>query len=133
MIDLTIVQPSGEILHEDFEYIVAPGLDGEFGVMEGHTPFITKLKPGVLRLYKKQDGKPKVYAIHDGFSFVDSGKMKIACDCLENSCDIDKERASGAMARAKERLDDGSKDIDVRRAEFALHRAIARLDALNRG
>ena len=104
-----------------------------FGALGGHTPFITKLKPGVLRLYKKQEGKPEVFAIHDGFSFIDSGKMKIACDCLESCSDIDKERATNAMERAKGRLDGDSKEIDIRRAEFALHRAIARLDALNRG
>ncbi len=133
MIELTIVQPCGEYLHEEFEYIVAPGAEGDFGVLAEHTPFITKLRPGVLRLYKKQNQDPRVFAIHDGFVFIDSGKMKIACDGLESSVDIDKDRATRAKNRAQKHLDSNSLELDVRRAEYALRRAIARLDAVQRG
>ncbi len=133
MIDLTIVQPCGEYLHEEFEYVVAPGIEGDFGVLAQHTPFITKLRPGVLKLYKKQNEAPRFFAIHDGFAFVDSGKMRIACDSLECSVDIDKDRATRAKNRAQKHLDGGNDSLDVRRAEFALRRAIARLDAVEKG
>ncbi len=133
MIDLTIVQPCGEYLHEEFEYIVAPGVEGDFGVLSQHTPFITKLRPGMLRLYKKQTEKPRVFAIHDGFVFIDSEKMRIACDILECSVDIDKDRATRAKNRAQKHFDSNSVELDVRRAEYALRRAIARLDAVQKG
>jgi len=133
MIELTIVQPCGEYLHEEFEYVVAPGAEGDFGVLSEHTPFITKLRPGMLKLYKKENETPKVFAIHDGFVFIDSGKMKVACDNLECSVDIDKDRATRARNRAQKHLDGSSVDLDVRRAEYALKRAIARLDAIQKG
>ncbi len=133
MIDLTIVQPCGEYLHQQFEYVVAPGAEGDFGVLAEHTPFITKLRPGMLKLYQKQTQPPKVFAIHDGFVFIDSGKMKIACDKLECSVDIDKDRATRARNRAQKHLDGNAPELDVRRAEFALKRAIARLDAVQKG
>jgi len=128
VIALQIIVPDKVFIDDEFEYIVVPGEEGVFGVLSDHTPFISKIKPGILKLYKKEEGKPENYAIHDGFAYIDSNSMKIVCDVIEHGKKIDKDRAKKAKNRAKTHL--GKQGIDVARARFALQRALARLESI---
>jgi F-type H+-transporting ATPase subunit epsilon len=104
---------------------MAPGSLGEFGVLSGHTPFMTSLKIGAVR-YVDKAGKERFVFVSGGFAEALPNKVTILADSAERRKDIDIERAKAALARAEERLAKEG-DIDFARARAALARAILRI------
>ncbi|RMG05129.1 MAG: F0F1 ATP synthase subunit epsilon [Nitrospirae bacterium] len=121
---LEIVTPYGAVLKEEVDEVVAPGSEGEFGVLPGHVPFVTTLKIGML-LYKKGGSTGYVF-VNSGYSEVTSDKVLILADSAEKAEDIDVERAKEAMRRAEELLKK-KEEIDFARAQAALQRAVTRI------
>ncbi|MDN5353623.1 MAG: F-type H+-transporting ATPase subunit epsilon [Candidatus Cloacimonadota bacterium] len=126
-VHLDIFQPQQVKLQDDFDHVIVPGIEGDFGISIGHTPFITMLRPGVISAYKGD--KVDNYAIHDGFVTVEDDKVVITCQTIEAAAEIDAQRAKKAKQRAEKRLQapPDSSDIDFRRAELALKRSLVRL------
>lgn len=128
MIRLKVILPAGVKIDQDCDCVTIPGVDGDFAVLEGHTPFITKIRPGVLTIDVNK--KSTACAIHDGFVTVEADLVTVVTERLEKADEIDEKRAEEALKRAKERLaQDNNPDIDFRRAEAALQRAVTRLRA----
>jgi len=125
---LEVVTPSKAVVSEEAQIVVAPGSEGEFGVLRGHTTFLTSLKLGTLR-YKDSSGKERVLFISGGFAEVLPNKVTVLAESAERRKDIDAERARRARERAEKRLAAGG-DIDFLRAEAALRRAIHRLSII---
>ncbi len=124
---LEIVTPEKIIVSQEVDSVVAPGTDGEFGVLPGHIHFLTGIVPGELR-YNTGAGK-EFMAVTTGFAEVSNDKVSILVDAAEKVSEIDAERARQAMERARERLgkDRRTEEIDTLRAEAALTRAIMRV------
>jgi len=124
---LEIVTPEKIVVSQEVDSVVAPGTDGEFGVLPGHLHFLTGIVPGELR-YNTGAGKESM-AVTTGFAEVSNDKVSILVDAAEKTSEIDAERARQAMERARERLgkDRKSEGIDTLRAEEALIRAIVRM------
>ena len=123
---LEVVTPQKSVVSEEVEIVVAPGSEGEFGALKGHTTFLTSLKLGTLR-YKGADGKEKFVFINGGFAEVLPHKVTILAESAERRKDIDIERAMKAKERAEKRLAAKTPDTDLIRAEAALRRALHRL------
>jgi len=124
---LEIVTPEKIVVSQEVDSVVAPGTEGEFGVLPGHIHFLTGIVPGELR-YNTGAGKESM-AVTTGFAEVSNDKVSILVDAAEKTSEIDVERARQAMERARERLgkDRTTEDIDHLRAEAALRRAIVRI------
>jgi len=124
---LEIVTPAKIAVSQDVDMVVAPGSLGEFGVLEGHVPFLSGIVPGELRY--TLDDKTEYLAVASGFAEVSDDNVSILVDAAEKAQDIDLERAKQAKERAEERLarDRSAEDIDFIRAEAALKRALIRL------
>lgn len=129
-LSLEVVTPGKIVLsEEDVEMIIPPGELGDFGVLKGHTPFLTSLRTGALRFITK-DNKEKTIFIKGGFAEALPNKVTILADAAEFQEDIDVERAEDAKKRALERLNNGSsleEDVDYQRARSALTRAEVRI------
>ena len=123
---LEVVTPQKAVVSEEVEMVVAPGTEGEFGVLKGHTTFLTSLKTGALR-YKDTSGKERVLFINGGFSEVLPDKVTVLAESAERRKDIDLSRAQEAKDRAEKRLADKAADMDFTRAQAALQRAIFRI------
>ena len=124
-ITLEVIQPTKTKISGKYDHIIIPGIDGDFGVDWDHTPFITKIRPGILRIYFGK--KIEEYAIHDRFVSVENNKVKIVCEIIEDIDEIDLKRATSSKDRAEKRLKSTSDDIDFRRAEIALKKALVRI------
>jgi len=124
---LEIVTPEKIVVSQEVDAVVAPGTDGEFGVLPGHIHFLTGIVPGELR-YNTDAGKESM-AVTTGFAEVSNDKVSILVDAAEKASEIDVERAHQAMERARERLgkDRKTEDVDFLRAEAALRRAVMRV------
>jgi F-type H+-transporting ATPase subunit epsilon len=107
---------------------VAPGSLGEFGVLIGHTPFLTTLKTGVMH-YTDASGAQRYVFVSGGFAEALPDKLTVLAESAERQKDIDVDRAKAAMERAQERLAQQGKaeDIDFSRAKAALERALHRI------
>lgn len=121
---LIIVTPYGQVLSEDVEEVIAPGSEGEFGILPGHMPFFTTLKIGILT-YKKE-GQTNYVFINSGYAEVTYDKVIITADSAERAEDIDLERAIRAKERAEDRLKK-MEEVDVARATAAIERATMRI------
>lgn len=129
---LEVVTPARVVLEKDVDMVVAPGSEGEFGVLPGHVSFLSGIVPGELRY--TAGSEKEVLAVTAGFAEVFKNKVSILVDAAERAGEIDAERARKAMERAKERLsrERSDKDIDFSRAEAALRRAVARLKVVQK-
>lgn len=129
---LEVVTPERALLSLEVDSVVAPGALGDFGIMEGHIPFLSGIAPGELRY--TSNGHTEYLAVSTGFAEVFNDKVSVLVDAAEKSGDIDVERARLAMERARERLakDRGTEDIDFARAEIALKRAVMRIKVVEK-
>ncbi len=125
-IKLEVVTPEAEVVHDETQMVIAPGSEGEFGVLIGHTPFLTTLKVGTVR-YQDTGGEERCVFISGGFAEALPDKVTILAESAERRCNIDADRATAAMERAKNRLDGKDDQIDYARSKAALERAMHRL------
>lgn len=124
---LEVVTPEKVVVSEKAQIVMAPGNLGEFGVLSGHTPFLSTLNIGRLH-YKDESGNEQSVFISGGFAEALPDKVTVLAESAEREREIDVERAKEAMERARKRLaEKGKQDIDVFRAEIALKRALHRL------
>ncbi len=131
---LTVVSPEREVLREDdVEMVVAPGIDGELGVLPRHAPLVTQLQAGTLRY--RSGGDERLLTILGGFLQVMRDTVTVLADGSERSEEIDIERAERARAEAMRELEaarTGGDDASVIRARLALLRALARIRTAQR-
>ena len=127
-IKLEVVTPEKYVVDEEVQIAVAPGNLGEFGVLIGHTPFLTTLKTGVMH-YTDASGAQRYVFVSGGFAEALPDKVTVLAESAERRKDIDVNRAKAAMERAQERLAQQGKaeDIDFNRAKAALERALQRI------
>ncbi len=126
-LQLEVVTPEKVMVSQEVDIVVAPGSLGEFGVLEGHVPFLSGIVPGELRY--SSGSQTEHFVVTTGFAEVSENRVSILVDAAEKAAEIDVERARKAMERAKERLarERSAEDIDFARAEAALKRAIIRM------
>ena len=125
---LEIVTPEKILFKDEVEFMVAPAVDGEIGVMRNHAPLVAALKIGVLR-YKDSKGSEKRVAVSGGFMEIIDNTGRILAETAELGEHIDVLRAKAAKERAERRLAQRDETINAIRAEQALKRAIARIRA----
>ena len=124
---LDIVTAERVVFSEDVDSVVAPGVEGQLGILPSHTPLMTMLQPGELRA-RKVDGEEFILVITGGFLEVRPDRVIVLADAAERAEEIDVARAEEAKRRAQELLSQRGPDLDVARAEAALHRALTRLE-----
>ena len=124
---LSVVSPEGNVLKEDVEFVVLPGISGELGILPNHAPLISALDIGVVRYTVNDDIKR--LALAGGFVEVADNSVTVLADTAELGTDVDLQRALKAKERAEKRLSASSVEIDLKRAELALRKATARINA----
>lgn len=125
---LEIVTPEQILFKDEVQFLVAPAVEGELGVLRNHAPLISSLKVGVLR-YKDERGVQKRMAISGGFVEVIDNVARILAETAERGEEIDVLRARSSKERAEKRLSQRDDNINFTRAQMSLQRAIARLKA----
>jgi F-type H+-transporting ATPase subunit epsilon len=123
---LSIVTPERRVLETEVDEVVAPGAEGEFGVLPEHEAFLAPLKPGVVR-YQGGEGSGRV-AVSTGFAEVSGDRVSLLVQTAESSDEVDRPRAEHALSSAEEALRYTTPDTPT--GEIAtLREAIARAEA----
>jgi|SRR5271165_1545468 len=126
-IQLIVVTPERQLLHETVVEVSVPGLDGELGVLPGHAPLITELGIGELT-YRATSGKQCLpLAILAGFAEVLPDRVTVLAETAEHATEIDLGRAERALERAQQRLASSDANLDWDRATRALRRSLIRI------
>jgi F-type H+-transporting ATPase subunit epsilon len=123
---LDVVTLKRIVFSEPIESVIAPGTVGYFGILAGHTPFVSSLQVGVTKITKLGGEKLNLFT-SGGFLMTDGKKVILLAEAAERPEEIDAARAQRAKERAEKRLAERSSDIDIDRARVALLRAITRL------
>jgi F-type H+-transporting ATPase subunit epsilon len=124
---LEVVTPMKAIVSEETDMVISPGELGEFGVLIGHTPFLTTLKIGTLR-YKDANGKERAIFVNGGFAEALPDKVTVLAESAERRKNIDIDRAKAAQKRAMDRLESRAENTNFIRAKASLQRAISRIN-----
>ncbi len=103
---LDIVTPEKSILSRKVTEVVAPGSEGEFGVLYGHTPFLTTLKPG--RILAKTEDRDILIAVSGGFAEVTANKIIVLAESAQLAEDINLQEVRAEL----EMLEDKFKGMD---------------------
>lgn len=132
---LQIVTPERVLMDGPVTSVIAPGIEGQFGVLAGHAPFVTELGIGELR-YRDSAGAEQILAVHGGFFQVAGDHATVLADAAERPEEIDLERARRAQEQAREaqrRIAERYSETEAARVRSSLERAINRLRVGGRG
>ena len=127
-IKIEVVTPEKQVVNDLAQIVMAPGSMGEFGVLSGHTPFMTSLNTGAIH-FRDESGKDQFVFVSGGFAEALPDKVTVLAESAEKMADIDISRAKEAVARAEKRLAEGraKEQVDIARAKAALDRAVVRI------
>jgi len=128
LLQLEIVTPTKTLDQGEVDYIRCPSTDGLFGLMAGHADSIFTVSLGEIKV--KKNNKEYFFATSGGFADIMDGKVQLLLETIEESFQIDSNRAKDAYDRAKSRLFDHKGDEE--RSKLALFRAKNRLKVSKR-
>ena len=126
---LHIVSPDQSISQEVDE-VTLPGVEGDFGVLPGHTPFFTSLRTGTM--WYRQGGEKHFLLVSVGFVEVLPDSVSVLSQVAERAEDLDQERAEAGMKRAEEVMSAVPHDIDFERVRLEMLRTLQQLHAESR-
>ena len=127
---LEIVTAERAVFSDEVDLILAPGVEGQLGILPHHAPLMSALVPGELVVRKS--GNEYSLAIGGGFMEVRSDRVIVLADAAERAEEIDMLRAEQAKRRAQEKLAHSVSAEEAFEAEAALRRALARLEVGDR-
>ena len=126
---LEIVTPTEINEVENVSYVRCPGTDGSFGIMKGHREAVITLGIGEIKI--TETGKDSYYATSGGFAEISKEKVQFLLETVEESKDIDLDRAKSSIERSKDRLSK-KLETDISRARLSLIKALNRLKVSSR-
>jgi F-type H+-transporting ATPase subunit epsilon len=113
------------------EFVVLPGEAGELGILPGHMPLMTRIKPGAVRV-KLADDKEELIFVAGGLLEVQPGLVTVLADTAIRGADLDQAKAMEAKKMAEEAMVNRGSEMDYARAQVELAEAIAQLAAIDR-
>jgi F-type H+-transporting ATPase subunit epsilon len=129
-VKLDIVTAEKLIYSGDVDIVIAPGSEGQLGILPHHAPLMTALDAG--ELIARKGTEEYTLAISGGFLEVLPDRIIVLADAAERAEEIDISRAEAAKKRAQDSLAHSASQVEVAAAEAALHRAIARIEVADR-
>ena len=129
-IKFEIVTAERDVYTDDVDVVIAPGIEGQLGILPNHAPLLTMLQPGEL-VVRKGSEETAIF-VTGGFLEVMQNRVTVLADVAERAEEIDIEKAEEAKRRAEERLRLRPTEMDLTAAEAALRRALIRIKVAER-
>mgnify|MGYP003472598325 FL=1 len=131
-VHVDVVSAEEQIFSGLAEFVVLPGEVGELGILPGHMPLMTRIKPGAVRLKLPNQAEEELIFVAGGILEVQPGLVTVLADTAIRGHDLDEVKASEAKRKAEEALADRSAELDYARAQSELAEAVAQLAAIQR-
>ena len=126
--NLTIVSAERKIFEGEVKQIQATGVEGELGILPGHTPLLTAIKPGIVK-FTLQDGNEEVIYVSGGFLEVQPNIVTVLADVAIRGSELDADRISEAKRKAEENIVSHASDVDHDLLIAKLSKELAKLRA----
>jgi F-type H+-transporting ATPase subunit epsilon len=125
-----IVSAEASIFSGEADMIIAPGEGGELGILPEHTPLLTRIKPGTIRI--QSGGQEEVIYVSGGMMEVQPDRVTVLADTSVRAHDLDEAKAMEAERLAKEAIANRSDKMEVAKAQAELAQAVAQLAAIRK-
>jgi F-type H+-transporting ATPase subunit epsilon len=131
-IHVDVVSAEEEIFSGEAEFVALPGESGELGIYPMHTPLITRIRPGSVRIKLAGSGEEELVFVAGGILDVQPDIVTVLAETAIRGHDLDEAKANEARRQAEEALSNSSARIDYAKAQAELAAAIAQLQAITR-
>jgi len=131
-IHVDVVSSEESIYSGDAEFVVLPGEMGELGIYPKHTPLLTQIKPGIVRIKVPGQAEEQIVFVQGGFLEVQPNVVTVLSDTAIRAHDLDEAKALEAKRQAEQTMQNKTSQADIAMAEGELASAMAQLAAIRR-
>jgi F-type H+-transporting ATPase subunit epsilon len=131
-IHVDVVSAEEAIYSGEAEFVVLPGEEGELGIYPKHTPLITRIKPGTVRIKPANGGEEELIFVAGGILEVQPNVITVLADTAIRGRDLDEAKALEAHKRAQENLQDRTGKMEYAKAVSELAEATAQIAAIRK-
>lgn len=131
-IQVDVVSAEELIFSGPVEFVVLPGVVGELGILPGHTPLLTQIKPGAVRMKLPDVATEELVFVQGGFLEVQPKQVTVLADTAIRAKDLDEVAALEAKKAAEEAMQNKTSSEEIAQAEGELAGALAQLEAIRR-
>ena len=129
-IQIDVVSAEESIFSGEAEFVVAPAIMGEVGIYPRHTPMLTTIKPGALRIKTPDNAEEQLIFVSGGVLEVQPGLVTVLADTAIRGHDLDEAKALEAKRLAEEALKNNESEVNYALAQTELAEALAQLQAI---
>lgn len=130
-IQVDVVSAEASIYSGEAKFVALPGEAGELGILPRHTPLITRIRPGAVRI-ERPDGSEELVFVAGGILEVQPGRVTVLADTAVRAHDLDEAAALEAKQRAQELMENRQGDFEYATANAELAEAMAQLQTIQR-
>ena len=127
-----VVSAEGSIFSGEAKFVALPGESGELGILPRHTPLITRIKPGAVRIQRADNGEEEFVFVAGGILEVQPGSVTVLADTAIRARDLDESKANEAKREAEDKMKNARSEIDFAKAQSEFATMAAQLAAIRR-
>lgn len=127
-----VVSAEEQIYSGPAELVVAPGVEGELGILPRHTPLLTRVRPGCLRITVPLQAEEELVYVSGGILEVQPGQVTVLADTAVRAHDLDEAKALAAQKAAEEAMRNKTSQLEIAKAQAELAEAMAQLAAIRK-
>jgi len=131
-IHVDVVSAEESIFSGLAEFVVLPGEAGELGILPGHMPLMTRIRPGAVRIKLQGQDREELIFVAGGILEVQPGLVTVLADTAIRGRDLDEAKAMDSKRKAEESMANRSSEMDYARAQAELAEAVAQLAAIQK-
>jgi len=131
-IHVDVVSAEEQIFSGEAEFVVLPGVMGELGIYPRHTPLLTQIKPGAVRIRLPGNAEDELVFVQGGFLEVQPSRVTVLADTAIRAKDLDEVAAMEAKKAAEEAMQNKTSREEIAQAEGELAIAMAQLEAIRK-
>jgi F-type H+-transporting ATPase subunit epsilon len=131
-LQVDVVSAEESIFSGEASFVALPGEMGELGIYPRHTPLITRIKPGAVRIKRADNGEEEFVFVAGGILEIQPGSVTVLADTAIRGHDLDEAKATEARQAAEEALKNAKSDVDLAMAQSELMTIAAQIAALRK-
>ena len=131
-IHVDVVSAEASIISGEATFVALPGENGELGILPRHTPLITRIKPGAVRIVRADNQEEEFVFVAGGILEVQPGSVTVLADTAIRGHDLDEAKAAEAKKQAEEAMKNAKSDIDLAAAQGEFAAMAAQLAAIQK-
>ena len=127
-----VVSAEGSIFSGEAKFVALPGEAGELGILPRHTPLITRIKPGAVRIERADNGEEEFVFVAGGILEIQPGTVTVLADTAIRGHDLDEAKATEAKKAAEEAMRNAKSDLDLAKAQSEFATMAAQIAAISK-